>query len=156
MTWRDQTEGAGPDAEGLTLPVLAMTEPHISVEMVVVQVRIYQPIYQPTPIIVSAPVQLIVQPIQAQTSFKLEAFLVATNPTSNQPTYYGAHLYARDLSTGRKLWLGQTQSVPAGGLYRFTLANIMLNPGTYHVQIFLTIRGAVGLGYLELPRLRVT
>jgi hypothetical protein len=143
-------------ANGETIPVLAMTEPHITVAMEVVQVRIFQPAGHPEPAITSAPVALIAQPVQAYVALKLEAFLVATEPATDKPVVLAAHFFARDLSSGQKSLLGHTQAILTGNLYRFALANVTLQPGTYRIQLWMTIRGAAGLGYLELPLLRVT
>jgi len=148
-----QTRPAAP--AGATIPVLAVTERQMTVTRVV-QVRVFQPVDLPTPYITSAPVPLIAQPIRADMPLTLEALLEVTGPASDNPTVCGAHFYARHLGTGQKLLLGLTHAALVSNCYRFTLANVILMPGAYHVQICVTIGGAAGIAYLELPLLRVT
>jgi len=153
--WIAEAQDQSPATDGVTIPVLAMTEPQTKVEMHVVQVRIVQPVDNTTPYITSTPAQLIAQPIKSDMPFTLEAILEATGPASGNPAVYGAHFYARDLGTGQKSLIGQTQSALASNLYRFVLPRVSLEPGMYRVQICVSIRGAAGIGYLELPLLLV-
>ena len=154
-SWIAQAQDQRAAMEEATLPVLAMTEQQTKVEMDVIQVRIFQPADQAVPYITSRPVQMIAQPIKAYEAFAFEAILEDTGPTSGSPAFYSAHFYARDLGTGQKTLLGQAQSALTNNLYRVALANIVLQPGTYRIQICVTLRGAAGIGFLEMPLLLV-
>ncbi len=139
----DQQQTRPAARAGATIPVLAVTERQMTV-MRVVQMRVFQPVDLLTPTITSAPVPLIAQPISGDMPLTLEVLLEVTGPASDNPTVCGAHFYARHVGTGQKLLLGLAHASLVSNCYRFTLANVILKPGAYHVQILCDDRRGSG------------
>jgi hypothetical protein len=70
-----------------------------------------------------------------------------------------AQFYARNLQTGAVIHLGDTQpKIPVVGqrCFRAHLAETLLHPGIYCLQVLATLQGAIATpGYLEIPQFQV-
>lgn len=70
-----------------------------------------------------------------------------------------AQFYARNLQTGAVIHLGDTQpKIPIVGqrCFRAQLAETLLQPGIYCLQVLATLQGAIATpGYLEIPQFQV-
>jgi hypothetical protein len=136
-----------------TAQAIAVNEHQTRVDMRIVQVQIFQPTEQTAPCIGSSPEQLIARPIKAYEPFTVKARFETSGP--NLDLRYNAHFFARDLGTGRKFSLGDTQSTHVDTLHYFTLTGASLQSGTYRIQISVTLDNTAEVFYLELPLLRV-
>jgi hypothetical protein len=129
----------------------------------VTQILAFQPPWAETPIGTGGNGQPFAGFLRGGEPFALAASLECVQPSAPEASQnrltYSAGFYARNLSTGERLGLGETEPITLGeGELPCTamLPEVTLPPGMYRLRVLATSQGIPAVpGYLEVPVLQV-
>ncbi len=131
--------------------------------MEISQIRIYRPPHTESPIAIAKADQPFPSSIKGEEPFACEVSFALTRPVAAEvaemPVTYRVQFYASNRSTGARAHLGDTgpDALVEGELaYTARLPSVTLSPGSYRLQVVVTLQGAhVIPGHLEVPLLQV-
>lgn len=144
-------------------PVGAKPAAALPVTVEIAQVQAFQPPQTETPIAIGKagrPFQGFVRSVEP---FALEVSFALTGPgatnIAEKQVAYSAQFYVRNLTTGAKTPLGDTEAAPlvAGeSTYKAMLLQASLQPGVYRLRVLTTLTSTPPIvGYLEVPLFQV-
>lgn len=133
-----------------------------SLVLEIVEVRVYQPVEDHSPIGLGQDGEIFSVPIRGNEPFALDVTFEVkgwATEDGNTPIQYNAQIHAHDRTTGSSVFLGSTKpkSLTADQTaFSAYLPKANLTPGVYRLEVMLTLLTEPGaLTFLEIPMFQV-